>query len=353
MGVIAITGKGATEFIDTVATNDIYKLSCNQSQYSYLISPDGSVIDDIMVYKKADEDYFVVINAANAEKVIDWLQAILNKDVIIDNNDHTRQLGCSPSLVDLKELEQKENRLVDIALQGPNSLKILEKLSPKDAGKIAKLKKTFFMYTQVSEIPVILSRSGYTGENYGYEIYVHPDKAATIWSDILEKGKEFGVKPTGLGARDSTRIEAGFPLYGHELAGEFDITPEEAGYGSFVKHYKPFFIGKSALQDKQNKSSYEVVRFQMQGEKIRAVRLGSLVTDSKGKVVGKVTSCAYVDKKQIGLAYVNRKFAQEGQLLGIIGAAKNTKTPSSIGDRVIIPDTAVVIKRFGMRKKKG
>lgn len=139
---------------------------------------------------------------------------------------------------------------------------------------------------------MIISRTGYTGEDIGYELYLHPEDAPFIWNLILEKGKELKVKPCGLGARDSTRVEAGLPLHGHELAGRYQISSVEAGYEPFVKFHKPFFIGRKALLGKDRRREKKIVRFRLKFSHGRMVRPEDPIVDKRGKYIGKVTSCA-------------------------------------------------------------
>jgi len=358
MGVIEVSGHGAARFLDLVSTNYCSKMIPGQSLYGYLMDPEGKAIDDIMVYCRSVENFMVVINAANAEKDIEWLNAVASKKVIIDLDNPQITVDIVPTIRNLKDASAGKDQKVDIALQGPHSLKILQKLAakqPKLQERMAKLAKATFIEAKLQDIEIIISRSGYTGEEWGFELYVHPEDASKLWQILMEQGKEFGIQAAGLGARDSTRTEAGFPLYGHELAGELNITPWEAGYGSFVKYHKPFFIGKARLLEHDNATKHTIIRFSLSGTGVRAIRPGAYVVNKKGKRIGVVTSCAFVENFQIGMAYIDKKEAQVGNSIGIFlvtpGKAIQHKNITELqnGDTFPMYEPATIISRFPMR----
>ncbi|MFQ5910234.1 MAG: hypothetical protein ACE5IJ_05870, partial [Thermoplasmata archaeon] len=232
----------------------------------------------------------------------------------------TAEVGDGVRIRDLKDPSSGKDQRVDIALQGPRSREILMELmkDEKVRRRFWSLARFELMKAKLVGIPVIVSRSGYTGEEYGYEIFVHPGKAPKLWNVILEKGKRFGVKPAGLGARDSTRTEAGFPLWGQELAGKHDIFPTEAGYGSFVKLHKPFFVGRQRAVEKAKKRKREVVRFRMERKGIRVVRPGAFVVSKKYNILGRVTSSVVVDGIQTGMALIPRTYAVLDSRIGMV-----------------------------------
>ena len=376
MGVLEISGEGATRFLNLITTNYVPRLRIGQCHYSYILAPDGVPMDDVMVYRRERERYMMVVNAVNTEKIKAWLDAVNSKQVIIDTEHHVREVDATPVIRDLKDGSVGIDQKVDIALQGPNSLAILQKLidSP-DREKLSKLKRFEFIETELHSIELIISKTGYTGEDIGFELYLHPDEAPKLWNLLLEEGKEFGIKPAGLGARDSTRTEAGLPLYGHELEGEHNITPIEAGYGSFIKLHKPFFIGRKACLEKEAKrdfcgkmkssvgfdtlrtqpKAFCIVRFQMNSRGIRMVRPGSSVVNKRGEYIGVVTSCALGSSGfQVGMAYVNSKHSEAGTQIGIFtlprGKAKSEKPKDQLelGDKVLLHDEATILTRFMM-----
>ncbi len=354
MGILEISGAGATRFLDLVATNYASRLRVGQCHYSYILDPDGIPMDDIMVYLREPEHYMVVVNAVNTEKIKAWLKAVNAWETIIDKEHPGREVDVTPLIQDLKDESSGTERKVDVALQGPNSLSILQKVIVEaDRERLAKLKRFEFIETELRGIPLIISRTGYTGEEIGYELYLHPDEATKLWNLLLEEGKEFGIKPAGLGARDSTRTEAGLPLYGHELASEHNITPIEAGYGAFVKLHKPFFIGRKGCLDKKANREQCIIRFQMNSKGIRMVRAGYPVVNKRGEFIGKVTSCALSSEGfLIGMAYVNSKYAEVGAQIGIFALPRGkvemekSKDQLAIGDKVLLHDDATILTRF-------
>jgi glycine hydroxymethyltransferase len=202
-------------------------------------------------------------------------------------------------------------------------------------------------------VNVIVSRTGYTGEEIGFECYLHPKDAPMLWNAILEKGEDLGVKPVALGARDTTRTEAGFPLYGQELAGPHDITPKEAGYGAFVKFHKPFFIGRKPYIEKVKERDMEIVRFKMAAKGVKMVKPNDPVVSAKGEHIGYVTSSVVVEGFQVGLAYVNQKYTEVGTKIGIFSLPRKGKPPEEkpkdemgIGDKTMLHEEAEIIDRF-------
>ena len=198
-----------------------------------------------------------------------------------------------------------------------------------------------------------IARTGYTGEDIGYEIFVHPDRAVAFWETLLEAGKPFGIQPTGLAARDSTRTEAGLPLYGHELAGHFGISPTGAGFAGYVKLHKPYFIGRAAHIEREKTRTMQVVRFRMNERGVRMPKTGDPVISKKGQAIGYVTSAAVdVDGIILGLAYVGSRYSKPGEEIGIYAlppkplVEKPNKAELAPGDKVSLPDTATLLPRF-------
>jgi len=358
MGVLEVAGPGATRFLDLVTTNYVPALRIGQSQYSYLLDPDGNVLDDILIYRREAERYLIVVNAVNQDKDLAWLQAVNSQQVLIDRENPDCQIEQPVLVRSLKAEESGPDQRIDIALQGPRSLDIaLRCVSPPTGQRLRRLRRGEFLEDTVDGIPALISRTGYTGEEIGLEFYVHPDNAVALWNLLLDRGADLGVKPCGLGARDSTRTEAGLPLYGHELAGEHNINPIEAGYGAFVKLHKPFFIGRAAMVRAAEERRREIVRFQMKEKGVRAVRSGFPVVSARGVYAGVVTSCTLVEGVQTGMALVDRAYAREGTPLFIFplphdGKAPPEKPKSELGpgDKVLLADAAVVVSRFPLRK---
>ena len=361
MGVIEIAGEHAASFLDTVSTNYVRWLKDGQSQYGYFLDPDGNILDDVMIYRRRCDRYMMVVNAVNEKKIWAWLNAVNSKKFLIDRDYPNKEVEGKALLRNLKSSSSGKDQKVDLALQGPNSLAILQKLAKEKEleRKLARIAKNEFIEVKLARIEMIISRSGYTGEDIGYELYLHPENATLIWNLLLKEGKEFGIKPAGLGARDSTRIEAGLPLYGHELAGKYGISPTEAGYGAFVKLHKPYFIGKKRLSKRQTRSKMEIIRFRMARKGIRMIKSEDPVVDEKGRYMGRVTSSALVEGIQVGLAYVDRNFTEEGRTMGIFILPRKEKIPPerskdelTIGDKVLLHEEAIVLSRFPEENSK-
>jgi len=360
MGVLEVAGEHAAAFLDAVTSNYVRWLGDGQSQYAHLLDPDGNVIDDIMIYRRTADRYMLIVNASNADKDLAWLKAINSGKYLIDREHPDIEIEGPAIIRDLKHPASGEDQRVDLAIQGPNSLAILQSLteSRRLREKLARIRRTEFIETELAGMELIVSRTGYTGEDIAYELYLHPDNAPRMWNLLLEKGKNYGIKPAGLGARDSTRTEAGLPLHGHDLAGPYNISPIEAGFGSYVKLHKPYFIGRKALLEKEATRKMEVLRFRMNERGVRMAKLGDVVVDKRGKYIGRVTSCALdTEGFQVGLAYVDKKYNREGAQIGIIPLARSSaphrKVPPTkpveelaLGDKMLLHEKATVLTRF-------
>ena len=219
---------------------------------------------------------------------------------------------------------------------------------------LKRLKKFELASGELAGVPVVLARTGYTGEEVGFEIFLSPEKAPEIWNTLLEAGKEYGLVPAGLGARDSLRIEAGFPLHGYELAGSHQISPIEAGYGSYVKLHKPFFVGRHSCLEAHQKRNRSLVRFEVNKKGGKVLREGNpVLAGRKGTYSGVVTSATITPHRQVGLALIDSKYAKEGNQLYILPITKEDKQPParspfdlSSGDWMTIPRRATILPRF-------
>lgn len=221
MGEILIQGPDAVKALNHLLTNDYTVMKDGKARYSPMCLESGGTVDDLIVYKVRENDYFVVVNAANKDKDYAWMKEHVSGDV---------------SVTDVSDAYGQ------IALQGPKAEEILRKLVKEE--DIPKGYYSAFFDRKVGDVTCIISRTGYTGED-GFEFYMPSQDAAALWNLLLETGKEEGLIPCGLGSRDTLRLEASMPLYGHELTDE--ISPLAAGLGRFVKLDKEEFIGKEAL----------------------------------------------------------------------------------------------------------
>ncbi|MBU0615188.1 MAG: glycine cleavage system aminomethyltransferase GcvT [Nanoarchaeota archaeon] len=237
MGEFIVRGKQAAEFVQCIITNDINKLTEGKAFYTAMCNEQGGVVDDLFVYKMSESEFMLVVNAGNIEKDFLWLKKHINSYDV--------------------ELKDVSERTAKLDLQGPNSEAILQKMVNYD---LSRLERFHFVKIKVDGILATVSRTGYTGED-GFELYFDSAHAKEIWNSILLKGKELGIKPIGLGARDTLRIEACYSLYGHELSE--GLSPFEAGTGFVVKLDKPAFVGKAALERIKDKSSRNIVAFEM------------------------------------------------------------------------------------------
>ncbi|MBS4173445.1 glycine cleavage system aminomethyltransferase GcvT [Bacillus sp. FJAT-49736] len=308
MGEFTVKGKDSLAFLQKMMTNDVSKIADGGAQYTAMCYENGGTVDDLLVYKNSDEDYLLVVNAANIEKDFSWLLDHVSGDVVLEN--------ISDSLAQL-------------ALQGPKAEEILQKLvGNKELSEIKFFK--FSPNVELNGVTALVSRTGYTGED-GFEIYCNKEDAVMLWKAILDAGKEDGVLPCGLGARDTLRFEATLPLYGQELSS--DISPLEAGIGFAVKVGKEAdFIGKAALQSQKEAGLLrKLVGVEMIDRGIPRHGYKVFVNDSE---VGEVTSGTQSPtfKTNIGLALVNTEYSEIGQeveieIRGKLLKAKVVPTP--------------------------
>lgn len=293
MGEVEVIGKDAVSFIQKLITNNIDCLKDNQVIYTLMCYPDGGVVDDLLVYKLNNEQFMLVINASNVEKDFEWMLSNI-KDFDI-------------SLINIS------NDISEVALQGPKAQQILQKLTDTNLDDIK-----FFYFKEdvdISGVKCLVSRTGYTGED-GFEIYTSNLYIEKIWESILEIGRAYGLKPAGLGCRDTLRFEAALPLYGNEISK--DITPLEAGLGYFVKLNKGDFIGKGALESqKLNGLSRKLVGFEM---KDRGIPRHNYDVYKDDKKIGFVTTGYFSPtlKKNIGLALIDSNCAELGTEISIM-----------------------------------
>ncbi len=355
MGVLAVRGRHAERFLDLVTSNYVPWLNAGQCHYSYLLDPAGGVIDDIIVYREARDRFMVVVNAVNAEKDEAWLRALAEGKAPLDPELPAAALDGPVEILNLKLDESLgPERRVDIAFQGQAALPTLLSLLADEGQKrrLRELERFHMMVCRIGDMEFWVARTGYTGESIGYELFPHPSEAPRLWNLLLDAGRPYGVVPTGLGARDSTRTEAGLPLWGHELAGPHNINPLEAGYAPFVRFHKPYFVGRRATLEAYHNWKRTVIRFQTTQPGGKPIRPPAPVVHAKrGECVGTVTSCVSVDKYQIGLAIVDRKKVRVGDRLFVYPAPHGKpggRAPGELqpGDRTTVPIEALVLPRF-------
>ena len=285
MGEITLKGENALENLQKLLTNDFTNMVNGQARYAVMCYDNGGAVDDLIVYKRADHDYFIVVNASNKDKDFAWMKQ--------------HEFGKA-------EFTDISNSIGQIALQGPSSKKVLEKVT--QAKMIPEKYYHANFNAKIKEIKCIISQTGYTGE-LGYEIYVAANDTEKIWKLLLEVGKEENIIPCGLGARDTLRLEAAMPLYGHEL--DETISPLEVGLGFAVKMDKPDFIGKSAMEE--NGIKVKRIGLKVTGRGIVRERMDLYY---EGKLVGKITSGTFAPYLgyAIAMALVEPEFAKEGNI---------------------------------------
>ncbi|HEX6270715.1 MAG TPA: glycine cleavage system aminomethyltransferase GcvT [Anaerolineales bacterium] len=327
MGVYEVQGRDAASFLDAICANDCGGLEPGESLYSQFLTPDADVIDDTLVYRRAWDKYLMVVNASNDDKDRTWFEAVRDGKVKIDNGrPWARTYGYEAEIRNLRDPKAGSDMRVDIALQGPKSRDILLAMGVNDetSKKVMALKRTELCDAVIGNFDLIVSRTGYTGEKMAFELFVHPDRAVDFWNAVLRAGEPFGLKPIGLGARDSLRTEAGLPLYGHEMGlgsgkfGERDLGVAEGGFGSYVKPYKPWFIGRDAYVAREQERKGVIVRFRFDDQRVRMAHNGDPVVNSNGERIGWVTSCA-VDAERFltGQAYLQTPYTKIDTPIGI------------------------------------
>jgi aminomethyltransferase len=306
MGEFILKGPKALDLIQKVTSNDASVLSSGKVQYSCLPNDKGGIVDDLLVYCMDKETYMLVVNASNMEKDWNWIKS---------HND----LG-----VDMKNVSDDYSLM---AIQGPKATAILGKLTPVDLTKIPYYSFTIGQFCGVNG--VIISNTGYTGAG-GFEIYCKNEDAAKIWDAIMEVGKPEGLKPIGLGARDTLRLEMAFCLYGNDI--DDTTSPIEAGLGWITKFTKEFTNSKALLEQKNNGVKRKLVGFTMIDKGIP--RHGYEITDAQGSVIGVVTSGTQSPSLQqaIGMGYVKTELAKADTEIFIkirdkLIKAKVVKTP--------------------------
>ena len=302
MGDIRLHGPEALAAVQHLCMNDASKLATRQAQYSAMLYPQGTFVDDVIVHRLAEHDYLLVINAGTREKDFNWVR------------DNTKGFKC--------EVENLSDDYTQIAIQGPKAVDLMQKLTDVDLSTVK-----FYWFTRgtitllrttkrnLENCPI--ARTGYTAED-GFEIYVPSDEETStqVWNELLEVGKEFGVVPCGLGSRNTLRLEGRLALYGHEISDTINVW--EAGVDRWCKMEKPDFIGRTALEKAREEGlKRTLVGLEMVGRGI--ARDDYKVRDLDGKEIGYITSGSPAPflKKNIALAYLPPQFAEVGSKVAV------------------------------------
>jgi aminomethyltransferase len=308
MGDIRLAGPQALAAVQHISMNDASRLAVGQAQYSALLYPQGTFVDDVIVHRLGEDEYLLVINAGTREKDFNWVR------------DNTREFDCA--------VENLSDDFTQIAIQGPKGVDVLQKLTDADLSVVK-----FYWLTRASVCGlknILIARTGYTAED-GFEIYIPADAAtsARVWNEILKAGKEFWLVPCGLGARNTLRLEGKLPLYGHEISDTINVW--EAGLDRFCKMEKPEFMGRAALEKAKTLGVKRTLAGLEMTERGIA-RDGYKVLDGGGREIGYVTSGSPAPflKKNIALAYVPPE-------LSAVGTAVNVEIRGQGVGAVIVP----------------
>jgi aminomethyltransferase len=295
MGDIRLAGPQALAAVQHISMNDASRLAVGQAQYSALLYPQGTFVDDVIVHRLGEDEYLLVINAGTREKDFNWVR------------DNTREFDCA--------VENLSDDFTQIAIQGPKGVDTLQKLTDADLSAVK-----FYWVTRGAVCGlknILIARTGYTAED-GFEIYIPANEStsARVWNEILSAGKEFGLVPCGLGARNTLRLEGKLPLYGHEISDTINVW--EAGIDRFCKMEKSEFIGRAALETAKA-AGVERTLIGLEMIERGIARDGYKVLDGGGREIGYVTSGSPAPflKKNIALAYVPPEFAAVGSAVKV------------------------------------
>ncbi|MBN1929903.1 MAG: glycine cleavage system aminomethyltransferase GcvT [Chlorobiaceae bacterium] len=314
MGNFYVRGERALEFLQYMTTNDLAKIVDGQAQYTLMLYPDGGIVDDLIIYRVSADTFFLIVNASNCEKDFDWLTSHIGEFEGVTLENHTGELSL-------------------VALQGPKSFDILARVFP-DAG-LSELKSFHFATVPFGVSQLMVARTGYTGEA-GVEICLPNEAAEALWTALMEAGKEDGIQPIGLGARDTLRLEMGYSLYGHEI--DQTVNPLEARLKWVVKMDKPNFIGKQACQQVELAPRRSVVGFSLEGRAIP--RQHFKLYNADRQEIGEVCSGTVSPTLQepIGTASVLIDYAKNGtqvfvEIRGTMQPGKVRRLPFVHADR--------------------
>jgi aminomethyltransferase len=298
MGEFLVAGENALEFLQKLVTNDVSNIGIGKALYTTMVKEDGGIVDDFLIYNLGLKRYLMVVNAGNIDKDLSWVKENLFGDV---------------------DVADKSDEYALLALQGPVAEKVLQSLTTLQLNTIGSYQ---FALGVIGGVACLISRTGYTGED-GFEMYCHPDEVEKLWRTILEAGKDDGVVPAGLGARDTLRFEATFPLYGHELTDK--ISPIMAGLSWTVKFDKGDFIGKDALlKIKEQGVSHKLIGLKMIE---RGIARAEYLVQKDGQDIGWVTSGSFSPtlNANLAIAYVKPEYAALDSEFEVVIRGKGVK----------------------------
>lgn len=302
MGEFFISGEGALPLIQKVTSNDVTTLLDGKAQYSCMPNGKGGIVDDLIIYKIADNNYMLVVNASNIEKDWQWISSHNTFGAVMENRSEAYSL---------------------LAIQGPKAIEAMQSLTKIDLSAIPYYNFTIGEFAGIPD--VIISATGYTGSG-GFEVYVKNEDVKTLWDKVFEAGKSFGIKPIGLAARDTLRLEMGFCLYGNDI--DDTTSPLEAGLGWITKFTNDFIDSDFLKKQKETGVTRKLVAFEMQEKAIP--RHDYAIVDADGNAIGKVTSGTMSPSLGvgIGLGYVPTEFSKIGSEIFI--EIRNKKVPAKV-----------------------
>ncbi|MFK7953284.1 MAG: glycine cleavage system aminomethyltransferase GcvT [Ekhidna sp.] len=298
MGEFMLKGPHALDLIQWVTSNDASKIVDGQAQYSCLPNDKGGIVDDLLIYRMAEEEYMLVVNASNIEKDWNWIKS---------------QDKWGVEMTDISD------DLALLAVQGPKAVETLQKLTEVD---LSEVKFYTFVNGELAGKKMIISATGYTGSG-GFELYINKEDAKEVWDKVFEAGEEFDIKPIGLGARDTLRLEKGFCLYGNDITDE--TSPLEAGLGWVTKFTKEFVNSENIKAQKETGVTRKLVGFEMVERGIP--RNDYELADADGNIIGKVTSGTMSPSLNlgIGMGYVTKENSKADTEINVVIRGKNVK----------------------------
>ncbi len=332
--LLGFQGNGAERFLDLVLTEYIPQLDTGGSCRACILSPEGMIISDCILYRLAYDYFIMELDPYNAQMAESWLRAVAAREVIIDLARPGVEVDKSCSITNLKTCSDP---LIVLALQGPKSTAIIKSLlnANKSSNILNNLSKGHITELSFAGFSGWIANRGYTREAVGYEIFAPQSKAESLWNALMNVGFDHSLAPIGLSAADSLRIEAGLPLYGKELAGPYHISPMEAGFGSCIKLHKPFFVGRQYMLS--HSPSRKIVRLRAEIDAANLTKLEPTIHNESGKIIGVTTSTASTSEQYYGLGLLDEHaFDKEKVFLSCNGAPL---IPAEVG---FIPYAAVI-----------
>ncbi|HLH72794.1 MAG TPA: hypothetical protein VKX96_05885, partial [Chloroflexota bacterium] len=327
LGILELAGPDARCFLDLTTTNDVAFLSRGAAQYTFLLDPDGQVIADALLFRTEAQRFLLTTAPSDSLQVKQWLEEVKAGRCLIDREVPNRALLSNFTLVDLRNASDPTARVV-LGLAGPNAPAVLRALgdTQEDRRKLGRLRRFTHCFVQLAGIPVMVSRTSHTGVAQGYEIFVAPEHAPTLWEAALNRGSAQGLRPCGWQAFRASGIAAGLPWIKHELNGKWHVSPIQAGYGALVREHKPFFVGRRPLLAQPYPPTREIARFLVEPPVAALPGNGDPILDQADVCVGHVSSRVFYAEEPIGLAELATEKTAVGTVLTVLVGAADSPT---------------------------